>query len=62
MLCPTRLTVRADALQCILDNYEVLQELWFECQDFVKDTEMKAQVCGVENEELLFGGVFPCEI
>ncbi len=40
VLCPRRWTVRAQALQSILANYEVLQLLWEESLDFVKDTEM----------------------
>ena len=42
VLCPTRWTVRADALKSILNNYEVLQELREESLDIVKDTDMKA--------------------
>ena len=58
MLCPTRWTVRADALQSILNNYEVLQELWIESHDFVKDTEMKARICGVESQMKTFNFLF----
>ena len=39
-LCPTRWTVRADSLQSVLDNYEVLQDLWEEKQK-KKKTEKK---------------------
>ncbi len=45
--CPTRWTVRADSLKSILGNFEVLQELWEEAIDLVKDTEMKARINGV---------------
>ncbi len=38
VLCPTRWKVRADSLKSILDNFEVLQELWEETIDSVKDT------------------------
>lgn len=47
VLCPTRWTVRADALQSIISNYEVLQRLWLESLDFVKETEMKCRIQGV---------------
>ena len=30
VLCPTRWTVRAQALQSIIANYNILQELWHE--------------------------------
>ena len=50
VLCPTRWTVRAEALQNILENYEVLHELWIESVDAVTDTEMKARILGVESQ------------
>ena len=50
VLCPTRWTVRAEALQSILENYQVLHELWMESADTVKDTEMKACIFGVESQ------------
>ena len=43
VLCPTRWTVRAQALKSIIDNYEVLQKLWDECLDFVKERETVAE-------------------
>lgn len=49
VLCPTRWTVRAQALQSILVNYEVLQMLWEEALDFVKDTEMRSRIQGVSS-------------
>lgn len=48
VLCPTRWTVRAEALRSILENYQVLLELWIESVHIVKDTEMKARIHGVE--------------
>ena len=33
VLCPTRWTIRAEALQRMLNNYEVLQDLWIESLD-----------------------------
>lgn len=48
VLCPTRWTVRAEALRSILENYQVLLELWIESVHIVKDTEMKARIRGVE--------------
>ena len=35
VLCPTRWTVRAEALQSILENYQVLLELWIESVDMI---------------------------
>ena len=54
VLCPTRWTVRAEALQSILNNYAVLQELWVESLDKVKDSEMKARILGVASQMKTF--------
>lgn len=59
VLCPTRWTVRAQALQSIITNYEPLQMLWEESLTFVKDTEMKSRIQGVatcmESFDFFFG-------
>lgn len=34
----------------MVDNYEVLNELWHECLEFVKETEMKARIHGVRSQ------------
>ena len=47
ILCPTRWTIRADSLSSILDNYQVLQELWEEVLPDTRDTEMRARIIGV---------------
>ena len=49
VLCPTRWTVRAEALQSVLENYEVLMELWEESAEVVNDTEMRARILGVQS-------------
>ena len=46
-LCPTRWTVRADALR---GNYEVLTKAWVETPDIVKDSEMKACINDVASQ------------
>ena len=58
VLCPTRWTVRAEALQSILNNYMVLQELWMESLDKVKDSEMKARILGVASQMKTFNYLF----
>ena len=47
VFCPTRWTVRAEALRSIISNYKFLQKLWVESLDFVKETEMKCHIQGV---------------
>ena len=46
VLCPTRWTLRAQALKSITDNFHVLCELREESLEHVKDTEMKARIQG----------------
>ena len=58
VLCPTRWTVRVDALKCILDNFNVLLELWTESLERVKDTEMKARIQGVAAQMIKFDYFF----
>ena len=58
VLCPTRWTVRAEALQSILNNYAVLQELWVESVDKVRDSEMKARLLGVASQMKTFSYLF----
>ena len=59
--CPTRWTVWANSLASVLSNYTVLQELWDELSDIVKDTETIAQINGVssqmKNFDFFFGVV-----
>ena len=47
VLCPTRWTVRANALESIISNYNTLHELWQESLLIVRDTEMKCRIQGV---------------
>ena len=59
VLCPTRWTVRAEALKSILDNFNVLLELWDESLERGKDTEMKARIRGVAAQMQTFSLVSP---
>ena len=47
VLCPTRWTVRAEALASITSNFEPLQRTWEEAVEVVQDTETKARIRGV---------------
>ena len=47
ILCPTRWTVRTEALASIADNYTALMQTWDAAKDATRDTEMKAQIGGV---------------
>ena len=58
-LCPTHWTVHAATLKSVVNNYEVLLEVWEEAQRGHLDGEMKACIVGVEtlmrNFNFLFG-------
>ena len=49
VLCPTRWTVRTQALHSILGNSEVLQILWDELLEILKDTKMRSRIQGVSS-------------
>ena len=48
LLCPTRWTVRADAMISVISNYGVLHELCDWSLDNCTVTEMKARIRGVQ--------------
>ena len=58
VLCPTRWTVRAEALKSIAENYHTLMRLWSESLERVKETEMKARIQGVAAQMLKFDYYF----
>ena len=58
ILCPTRWTVRADALHSIIANYAVLQALWDESLEFVKDAEMRSRIIGISTTMRSFNFFF----
>ena len=59
VLCPTRWTVRADSMNSIIQNYSVLQQVWDEATDIVRDSETIARIQGVasqmQNFDFFFG-------
>ena len=59
-LCPTRWTVRGEAMHSYLNNYSELMELWEWSLKNVTDTEMKARIRGVQVVMGTFDFVFVC--
>lgn len=61
VLCPTRLTVRADSLASIISNFDALLITWEEALEAARDTETKARIIGVATQmrsfEFFFGAV-----
>ena len=62
MLCPTRWTVRAESLNSIIENYEVLESTWDEALDIAHDTETKARIRGVAAQKRTFPFFFGCMV
>ena len=50
--CPTRWTVRGEALASVLNNHDELMELWDWSLDVLKDTEMKSRINGVNDDKV----------
>ena len=57
-LCPTRWTVRAASLESILNNYNVLQELWGNALEVATDSDVRARLVGVQTTMTKFSYVF----
>ena len=62
ILCPTRWTVRAEALTSISENYSVLQLTWEAAKEATKNTEMRARVLGVAAQMEKFSFFFGIEL
>lgn len=59
-LCPTRWTVRGEALASVLNNHDELMELWDWSLEILKDTEMKSRITGVKSIMAKFSFYFGC--
>ena len=60
VLCLTRWTVHAQSLESVpFKSYTVMQELWIDCKDFVKDADARGWIKGVsahmKSFDFLFG-------
>ena len=57
--CPTRWTVRGDAIASIIENYEVLKQLWDESLETKLEPDIKGRIIGVKTQmsqyRLVFG-------
>ena len=53
-LCATRWTVCAESLGNVIDNYQVLIDLWDECLNYVKEPDIKAKIIGVQEQIINF--------
>lgn len=60
--CPTRWTVRSEALAAVINNHTELLELWDWLLTMSKDTEMKARIRGVQSMMTTFNFYFGCTL
>lgn len=59
-LCPTRWTVRGEALASVLNNHDELMKLWDWSPEVLKHTEMKSRIIGVKSIMAKFSFYFGC--
>ena len=48
VFCPTRWTVRGDAIACIIENYKILKQLWDESLESKLEPDIKGRIIGVK--------------
>ena len=57
--CPTRWTVRGNSIGAILENFNILTQLWEECLELKLDPDIKGRIIGVSTQmskySLIFG-------
>ena len=49
-ICPTRWTVREDAVASIIENYDFLMKLWEECLETRLDPDVKGRITGAKTQ------------
>ena len=62
--CPTRWTVRGEAIQSIIDNYSILNQLWDKTLETKLDPDVKGRIIGVQTQMSqfnLFFGLHLCK-
>ena len=61
-MCPTRWTVRGDAVESIIENYVVLKQLWSECLTTQLDPDVKGRIIGVQAQMATFNVLFGLQL
>ena len=61
-MCPTRWTVRGDAVESIIENYDVLKQLWSECLTTQLDPDVKGRIIGVQAQMATFNVLFGLQL
>ena len=60
--CPTRWTVRGDAIASIIENYEVLKQLWDESLETKLEPDIKGRIVGVKFQMSQYWLVFGLQL
>ena len=61
-LCPARWTVRAACLESVLENWDVLRELWSQSLEIKLDPEVKPRITGVSYQMETFDFYFGVQL
>ena len=61
-VCPTRWTVRAACLESVLENWDVLRELWSQSLETKLDPEVKSLITGVRYQMETFDFYFGVQL
>lgn len=56
--CPTRWTVRGESINSILENYNILKELWECCLQSTLQPDVKGRIIGVQTQMSRFKFLF----
>ena len=56
--CPTRWTVRGNALENIVENYDALNRLWSQCLKTRLDADVKGRIIGVQTQMKRYNFLF----
>ena len=56
--CPTRWTVRGDAIESIFDNFDALKKLWEESLETKLNPDVKGRIIGVQTQMLHYKTLF----
>ena len=60
--CPTRWTVRCDAIESIIENYSPLTTLWEECLETRLEPEVKGRIIGVQAQMMRFNTLYGLQL
>ena len=60
--CPTRWTVRGDAIESIIENYDALKMLWKECLETRLEPEVKGRIIGVQAQMMRYNTLFGLQL